>query len=619
MNFETLQQIKKEQLSKIALRFNKPCNLYEKEICICFDTGCQSTNSAKLFEEFANQLKINNLTSKIALSKVGCFGFCSLGSIVVIYPQGYFYTKVKAEDAAEIVQQSIINDSLVERLLYTKEDLTKAKIQTEIDFYKKQKHIARKNSQFIDAENIKDYIALDGYMALYKALTTYQPKDIVDIIKTSGLRGRGGAGFSTGTKWEFAYNNESDEKFVICNADEGDPGAFMDRSILEGDPHSVLEAMAIEGYAIGAKKGFIYVRAEYPLATKRLEIAINQAKENNLLGDNIFGTDFCFDIELRLGAGAFVCGEETALINSVEGKRGEPRLRPPYPAEKGVYGKPTVVNNVETLAIVAQIILNGAEWFLRYGTKNSPGTKVFALTGKIKNTGLIETEMGTTLRELIYDLGGGIPDGKKLKAIQMGGPSGGCLTANDLDIKIDYESLKEHNAMMGSGGVIVMDEDTCMVDIAKFFIEFSCDESCGKCTPCRIGNKRILEILNKITGGKATMGDLDTLKELCIFVKENSLCGLGQSSPNPILSSLNNFYDEYIEHIVNKRCPAKVCKDLVTYVIKENCVGCSACFRVCPVDAISKAENNKYVIDQQKCIRCGKCFATCRFNAIARQ
>jgi len=594
--------------------------LYRSHVLVCGGTGCTSSGSELIIEQFNKSLEDNNLTEEVKVVKTGCFGLCALGPVVVVYPEGAFYSMVKQEDVKEIVEEHLLKGRIVKRLLYSEtihEDENTIKSLNEVDFYKKQKRIALRNCGVINPEDIKEAIAANAYAALGKALTEMTREEVIDTIKKSGLRGRGGAGFSTGLKWEFTYKAEGDQKFVCCNADEGDPGAFMDRSILEGDPHSVIEAMAIAAYAVGADKGFIYVRAEYPIAVKRLQIAIEQAKELGLLGENIFDTGFNFDLEIRLGAGAFVCGEETALMNSIEGKRGEPRPRPPFPAIKGLFAKPTLLNNVETYANIPVIINEGAEWFSSIGTEKSKGTKVFALGGKIKNTGLVEIPMGTTLREIVEEIGGGIPNGKKFKAAQTGGPSGGCIPNSLIDIPIDYDSLMSIGSMMGSGGLIVMDEDNCMVDIAKFFLEFTVDESCGKCAPCRIGTKRLYEILDKITKGKGTMLDLENLESLCNSIKSSALCGLGQTAPNPILSTLHYFKDEYIAHVVDKKCPAGVCKALLSYVIiADRCKGCSLCSKKCPVGAISGEIKKPYVIDKDKCIKCGVCKDTCKFNAI---
>ncbi len=595
--------------------------MFRSHILVCGGTGCTSGNSKQIFDAFESGIKAANLENEVKVIMTGCFGLCALGPIVIVYPEGSFYAQVKPEDVTEIVSEHIIKGRIVKRLLY-KETVEEDKVKSlnETQFYKKQHRVALRNCGVIDPENIEEYIAYDGYQALGKVLTEMTPEQVIDEIKKSGLRGRGGGGFPTGLKWEFTKKAVGDKKYVCCNADEGDPGAFMDRSVLEGDPHAVIEAMAIAAYAVGADQGYIYIRAEYPIAVKRLEIAIKQAKEYGLLGKNIFGTKFCFDLELRLGAGAFVCGEETALMTSIEGHRGEPRPRPPFPAVKGLFGKPTLLNNVETYANIAQIILKGADWFASMGTEKSKGTKVFALGGKITNTGLVEIPMGTTLREIVYEIGGGIPNGKKFKAAQTGGPSGGCIPASLIDTKIDYDSLVAIGSMMGSGGLIVMDEDNCMVDIAKFFLEFTVDESCGKCTPCRVGTKRLYEMLTKVTEGKATLEDLDKMEELCKYIKENSLCGLGQTAPNPVLSTLRYFRDEYEAHVVEKRCPAGVCKKLLRYEINaEKCKGCTLCARNCPTGAISGTVKNAHIIDPEKCIKCGVCMEKCKFGAVAKR
>ena len=595
--------------------------MYRSHVLVCGGTGCTSSGSVKIIEEFERELAATGLTEEVKVVKTGCFGLCALGPVVIVYPEGSFYSRVKAEDVKEIVDEHLLKGRIVKRLLYTEtvaEDKIKSLDQT--DFYKKQMRVALRNCGVIDPEDINEYIAYDGYQALGRVLTEMTPDDVIEILKTSGLRGRGGAGFPTWLKWNFAKAQPAGQKYVCCNADEGDPGAFMDRSVLEGDPHAVLEAMTIAGYTIGSNQGYIYVRAEYPIAVKRLEIAINQSREMGFLGKDIFGSGFDFDIELRLGAGAFVCGEETALMTSIEGPRGEPRPRPPFPAVKGLFGKPSILNNVETWANIPQIILKGPEWFASMGTEKSKGTKVFALGGKIHNTGLVEVPMGTTLREIIEEIGGGIPNGKKFKAAQTGGPSGGCIPASLIDTEIDYDNLLAIGSMMGSGGLIVMDEDNCMVDIAKFFLEFTVDESCGKCTPCRIGTKRLYEMLDKITRGNATLEDLDKMEELCYYIKENALCGLGQTAPNPVLSTLRYFRDEYIAHVVDKRCPAGVCKHLLQYRIeKEKCKGCTLCARQCPVGAISGSVKNPHVIDQTKCIKCGACMEKCKFGAIVKK
>ena len=594
--------------------------MYKSHVLVCGGTGCTSNGSAKIREELARQLKANHMEDDVQIVETGCFGLCAVGPVVIVYPEAAFYSGVHADDVTDIVNEHLIKGRLVTRLLHTERvGEPPVKALTDTEFYRRQTRVALRNCGVIDPENIDEYIARDGYAALIKCLTEYEPQQVIDMVKASGLRGRGGAGFPTGTKWQFVKNAAGDVKYVCCNADEGDPGAFMDRSVLEGDPHSVIEAMTIAAYAVGGTQGYIYVRAEYPIAVDRCRIAIKQAREYGLLGKNILGTDFSFDIELRLGAGAFVCGEETALMVSVEGNRGEPRPRPPFPANKGLFGKPTLLNNVETYANITQIIMNGPDWFASMGTEKSKGTKVFALGGKIVNTGLVEVPMGTTLREIVYDIGGGIPKGKQFKAAQTGGPSGGCIPPRHLDVPIDYDKLIEIGSMMGSGGLIVMDEDTCMVDIAKFFLEFTVDESCGKCTPCRIGTKRLLEMLNKVTDGTATMEDLDKMEELCYYIKENSLCGLGQTAPNPVLSTLRYFREEYETHIKEKRCPAKVCKKLVSYHITDACKGCTLCKRNCPVGAIEGEVRQKHVIDQSKCIKCGACMDGCRFKAIVKE
>jgi len=591
---------------------------FKYHILVCGGTGCKSSQSAQIVQNLNEEIKENQLEDFVKVVTTGCFGFCERGPIVKVLPDNTFYNYVKPEDAKEIINEHIIKGRRVERLLFrdpvTKEPVTDSK---HINFYQKQLRVVLRNCGVIDPENIEEYIARDGYLALYKCLNEFTPSQVIDIIKKSGLRGRGGAGFPTGVKWEITASNPGPEKYVVCNADEGDPGAFMDRSILEGDPHSVLEAMAICGYAIGASHGLIYIRAEYPIAIKRLQIAIEQAKEYGLLGKNIFNTDFSFDIELRYGAGAFVCGEETALIHSMEGNRGEPTVKPPYPAVAGYRGKPTNVNNVETFANVPPIILKGPDWFTSIGSEKSKGTKVFALAGKINNVGLIEVPIGITLREIIYEIGGGIKNNKKFKAVQTGGPSGGCLTEKHLDTPIEYETLVAAGSMMGSGGMIVMDEDDCMVSVAKFFLDFTVEESCGKCNPCRIGNKRLSEILDKITKGNGTMEDLELLKNLCMVIKDTALCGLGQTSPNPVQSTLNNFWDEYVEHITDKKCRANKCKDLIHYFIDpENCTGCMACARKCPVNAIAGERKQVHVINQDLCTKCGICLETCKFNAV---
>ena len=595
--------------------------MYRSHVLVCGGTGCTSSGSPQIIEKLNEEIIKQGLQDEVAVIQTGCHGLCALGPIMIVYPDASFYSMVKVEDIPEIVSEHLLKGRVVTRLLY-KETVTTTGVRALIDtdFYKKQHRVALRNCGVINPEVINEYIGTGGYEALGKVLTEMTPDDVIQVLLDSGLRGRGGGGFPTGLKWKLAKQNDGDQKYVCCNADEGDPGAFMDRSVLEGDPHVVLEAMAIAGYAIGANQGYIYVRAEYPIAVERLQIAIKQAREYNLLGKDIFGTGFDFDIDLRLGAGAFVCGEETALMTSIEGKRGEPRPRPPFPAQKGLFGKPTILNNVETYANIPQIILNGPEWFASMGTEKSKGTKVFALGGKIHNTGLVEIPMGTTLREVIEEIGGGIPNGKKFKAAQTGGPSGGCIPAEHFDIPIDYDNLLSIGSMMGSGGLIVMDEDDCMVDIAKFFLEFTVEESCGKCTPCRVGTRRMLEILEKITKGQATMEDLDKLEALCYYIKDNSLCGLGQTAPNPVLSTLRYFRDEYEAHIKEKRCPAGVCKALLSYVIdRDKCRGCTLCARTCPAGAIIGTVKNPHVIDPDKCVKCGACMEKCRFGAIYKK
>ena len=600
-------------------------------VLICGGTGCTSSGSKKIQEAFEQNIAAAGLEEEVKLVQTGCFGLCALGPVVIVYPDGTFYSRVTTDDVKEIVEEHLLKGRPVERLIYSDtgaEEIVEAASVSLNDtaFYKSQNRVVLRNCGVIDPENIDEYIAMDGYAALGKVLTEMKPEDVIQTVLDSGLRGRGGGGFPTGLKWKFCAPNKAAQKYVVCNADEGDPGAFMDRSVLEGDPHCIIEAMAIAGYAVGATKGYVYVRAEYPIAVARLQKAIDQANEYGLLGKDIFGSGFDFDLQIRLGAGAFVCGEETALMTSIEGNRGEPRPRPPFPAVKGLYNSPTVENNVETFANIPQIIINGADWFKTMGTEKAPGTKVFALGGKIEHTGLVEISMGTTLRHIIEDIGGGIPNGKKFKAAQTGGPSGGCIPESLIDTEVDFDNLTAIGCMMGSGGLIVMDEDNCMVDMAKFFLEFTVDESCGKCTPCRVGTKRLLEMLDKITEGKATLEDLDKLEELCYYIKQNSLCGLGQTAPNPVLATLKFFRDEYVAHVVDKKCPAGVCKDLLTFVIdKDKCIGCGLCARNCPVGAIEKtdyiAPGHKlasYNIDTTKCIKCGVCIGNCKFKAISK-
>ena len=595
--------------------------MYRSHVLVCGGTGCTSNHSGELIEALEKNIKEKGLEEEIKVVKTGCFGLCALGPIMIVYPEGCFYSEVKVDDIPEIVEEHLLKGRIVKRLLYKETvEAENVKPLSETNFYKKQHRVALRNCGVIDPENIEEYIAYDGYAALAKALTEMTPEDVIKTVIDSGLRGRGGGGFPTGRKWSFTAANKADQKYVVCNADEVDPGAFMDRSVLEGDPHCIVEAMTICGYATGATEGYVYVRAEYPIAVQRLQKAIDDARAYGLLGKNIFGSGFDFDLFIRLGAGAFVCGEETALMTSIEGNRGEPRPRPPYPAVKGLFGKPTTENNVETFANIPQIILHGAEFFNTMGTETSKGTKVFALGGKINNTGLVEVPMGTTLREIVEDIGGGIPNGKKFKAAQSGGPSGGCLPASLLDIEIDYDNLVAKGAMMGSGGLIVMDEDDGMVDIAKFFLKFTVDESCGKCTPCRVGTRRLLEILEKITSGNGTMEDLDRMEYLCKYIKENSLCGLGQTAPNPVLSTYRFFKDEYIAHVVDKKCPAGACKDLVNFeIIPDLCKGCTKCARNCPVGAIEGSVKQVHTIDTAKCIKCGACIDNCPFKAIIKK
>ncbi len=595
-------------------------DIFRSHVLVCGGTGCTSSDSPKIMDKFTEEISKAGLDKEVKVVRTGCFGLCEAGPVVIVYPEGSFYSHVKVDDVPEIVSEHLLKGRIVQHLLYHGVAKDVEMSLDNIGFYKKQKRIALRNCGVIDPERIEEYIAFDGYQALGKCLTEYTPQQVIDVVKQSGLRGRGGGGFPTGLKWQFCANEKNEQKYVICNADEGDPGAFMDRSVLEGDPHAVLEAMAIAGYAIGANMGYIYVRAEYPIAVKRLEIAIKQAREMGLLGKNIFGTSFEFDIEIRLGAGAFVCGEEMALISSIEGHRGEPTPKPPFPAHKGLFGKPTIINNVETLANVAQIILNGPEWFASLGTEKSKGTKVFALGGKINNTGLVEIPMGTTMREIIFEIGGGIPNGKAYKAAQTGGPSGGCIPASHLDTPIDYDTLTALGSMMGSGGLIVMDEDNCMVDVARFFLDFTVDESCGKCPPCRIGTKRMLEILERIVSGRGEDGDIEKLEQLGENIKNAALCGLGKTAPNPVLSTIKYFRDEYEAHIYDKKCPAGHCKALLNYIIdKSKCIGCSACSKVCPTGAITGKVKEPFVIDQSKCIKCGACMEKCKFGAIEKK
>ncbi|MBO5265525.1 MAG: NADH-quinone oxidoreductase subunit NuoF [Ruminococcus sp.] len=628
---EELKAVREKMESEVALRTHgNASSKYERHVLVCGGTGCTSSGSAQIIDTLTSELAKQGLTDKVQVVKTGCFGLCALGPIMIVYPEGTFYSMVKIEEIPRIVEEHLLGGNPVKEFLY-KETVTDEGIKAldETAFYKKQHRVALRNCGVINPECINEYIGRGGYEALGKVLTSMTQDEVIQTILDSGLRGRGGGGFPTGMKWKLAKNivPNADMKYVCCNADEGDPGAFMDRSVLEGDPHVVLEAMSIAGYAIGAKQGYIYVRAEYPIAVERLEIAIKQAREAGMLGKNIFGTDFSFDIDLRLGAGAFVCGEETALMTSIEGNRGEPRPRPPFPAEKGLFQKPTILNNVETYANIPQIILKGADWFASMGTEKSKGTKVFALGGKINNTGLVEVPMGTTLRTVIEEIGGGIPNGKKFKAAQTGGPSGGCIPAEHFDIPIDYDNLIGIGSMMGSGGLIVMDEDNCMVDIAKFFLEFTVDESCGKCTPCRVGTKRMYEILDKITRGNGTLEDIDKLEQLCYHIKANSLCGLGQTASNPVLSTLRYFRDEYIAHVVDKKCPAGVCKHLLRFEIeRDKCIGCGMCAKQCPASAITRtdyvAPGKKLAamqIDSEKCVKCGACIASCKFNAIIKK
>jgi len=630
MTLEELNKIKSEKEDIIKVRniigemqeqFASESK-YKYQVLVCGGTGCNSSGSKNILSSLETSLKETKLDDDVLVIKTGCFGLCALGPIMIVYPGGYFYSRITPDDVRKIVIEHLLGGDPVSELLYAetvKADGSYLSLQ-DTNFYKHQSRVVLKNCGVIAPEDIKEYIGCDGYQALAKVLTTMTPEDVINELTEAGLRGRGGAGFPTGKKWLFAMKNDDPVKYVCCNADEGDPGAFMDRSILEGDPHSVIEAMAIAGYTIGSQQGYIYVRAEYPIAVERLTIALKQAKEYGFLGKNIFGTGFNFDIEIRLGAGAFVCGEETALMTSIEGKRGEPRPRPPFPANKGLFGKPTILNNVETYVNITRIMLNGADWYKSIGTKNSKGTKVFALSGKINNVGLVEVPMGTTFRTIVETIGGGVPNGKKFKAVQTGGPSGGCIPADYIDTEIDYDNLTALGSMMGSGGMIVMDEDTCMVDISKFYLEFTMDESCGKCTACRIGTKRLHQLLDKIISGKGEMEDLEKIHDLANHMKTTSLCALGQTSANPIISTMQYFKDEYIAHIAEKKCPSGVCKALLSYEINpEKCVGCTKCMKNCPVDAISGSVRVPHVIDRNKCIKCGICMRNCNFGAVVKK
>ncbi len=625
---EELNVVREQYRDVISVRKqHKPDSITRRHVLVCGGTGCTSSHSEEIIRALHTEIEAQGLSDRVEVVRTGCFGLCALGPIMIVYPEGSFYSMMKVENVHEIVTEHLAKGNVVTRLLYN--ETVRGDEILPLDatpFYRRQNRVALRNCGVIDPESLEEYIATDGYQALGKVLTEYTPEQVIQVITDSGLRGRGGGGFPTGRKWALTAPNKAPQKYVVCNADEGDPGAFMDRSVLEGDPHCIVEAMAIAGYAIGATKGFVYVRAEYPIAVHRLQVAIDEARAAGILGENIFGSSFDFDMEIRLGAGAFVCGEETALMTSIEGNRGEPRPRPPYPAVKGLFGCPTVENNVETFANVPQIILRGAEWFASMGTERSKGTKVFALGGKIKHTGLVEIPMGTTLREIVEEIGGGIPNGKKFKAAQTGGPSGGCIPASLIDTEVDYDNLIAIGCMMGSGGLIVMDEDTCMVDMAKFFLEFTVDESCGKCTPCRVGTKRLLEMLDKITRGKGTLEDLDKMEELCQYIKTNSLCGLGQTAPNPVLATLRFFRDEYVAHVVDKKCPAGVCKHLLTFHIdQDKCIGCGKCARNCPADAIAKTDYTapghklpSMQIDPAKCLKCGACVDGCKFGAIEK-
>ena len=615
-SLQEIHELREEKRKELDLRVNTKADTREKHILVCHGTGCTSSKSPQILESFRKILKERNITN-VRVIKTGCFGLCAKGPIVIIRPEDTFYSLVTPDDCEEIIEKHIINGERVERLLCKDIDGKLVNSLDELNFYKKQKRIALKNCGVVNPEEIDEYIAFDGYKALEKVLKEMSQDEVIDVIKESGLRGRGGAGFPTGKKWELTKASEGEQKYVVCNADEGDPGAFMDRSILEGDPHSVLEAMMIAGYAIGANKGYIYVRVEYPIAVQRLKIAINQARDYGILGENVFDTDFSFDVEIRLGAGAFVCGEETALLESIEGKRGQPRVKPPYPAQSGLWGKPTLINNVETYANIAQIILNGAKWYSSIGTESSKGTKVFALGGNVNNIGLVEVPMGTTLREIIYDIGGGIPNGREFKAAQTGGPSGGCIPKEHLDTPIDYESLKEIGSMMGSGGLIVMDDTKCMVCLAKFYLEFTVSESCGKCTPCRIGTKRMLEILERLCNGEGEELDIYKLEKLAVNIQKSSICGLGQSAPNPVISTLKYFREEFRQHAIQKECRTLECKAMAKITIdEEKCKGCGLCQKHCPVNAIDGIGRDKRIINQEKCIKCGTCISTCPFHAI---
>lgn len=621
-SFDELKKLVDELKPALDMRENHTKEeITKREILVCGGTGCTSADSLKIIENLRAEIKKAGLENKAEVHLTGCFGFCAKGPIAKVFPDNVFYVQVTPDDAEEIVKEHLVNHRIVERLLFEEPSLNHQKVEkhNDMSFYKKQSRVALRNCGHINPENVNEYIGCSGYAALGKCITELTPQEVIDEVKSSGLRGRGGAGFPTGVKWESTAQTPPGNKYVICNADEGDPGAFMDRSILEGDPHSVLEAMAICGYAIGADTGYIYIRAEYPLAIERLKVAIDQAKQVGLLGNNILGTDFNFDIELKYGAGAFVCGEGTALINSIEGKRGEPRMKTYSSSKRGLWDSPTCLNNVETFANIPAIINEGASWFTEYGTEDSPGTKVFALGGKINNVGLVEVPMGTTLREIVYEIGGGIPEGRDFKAVQTGGPSGGCIASNNLDTPIDFKSLGSIGSMMGSGGMLVLDDSDCMVDICKFFLEFTVEESCGKCTPCRIGNKRLLEMLENITEGKGTLQDLSDLKELAKTIKTTSLCGLGKCAPNPVLSTLDNFYDEYLAHVVDKKCPAGKCQSLLDYIITDDCKGCTKCSKVCPAGCITGVVKEKHVIDTTKCLKCGACMDSCKFKAIIKQ